>query len=72
MHIGIVSDTHDNLRLARAAAEFFEDRADIVVHCGDVVAPFTAMVFDSEYEFYAVRGNNEGERALEQLTSSHP
>ncbi|MGQ4554578.1 YfcE family phosphodiesterase [Halobellus sp. GM3] len=65
MLVGLCSDTHDNLNLARGAVETFEERGvDAVVHCGDVVAPFTAAVFDAAFEFHAVRGNNDGEWAL--------
>ncbi len=61
MKIGVVSDTHDNLEVARKAVEFFEERVDLVVHCGDIIAPFTAEVFDADFDFYCVRGNNDGE-----------
>jgi putative phosphoesterase len=65
MHVGVVSDTHDNLDLADSAAELFDERGvEAVIHCGDVVAPFTATPFDRGFEFYAVRGNNDGEWAL--------
>ena len=65
MKLGVVSDTHDNLNLVDRAVETFEDEAvDVVVHCGDVVAPFTATPFDGPWDFYAVRGNNDGEWAL--------
>jgi putative phosphoesterase len=65
MLVGVVSDTHDDLELAESAVELFEDRGtEAVIHCGDVVAPFTAAVFDADFEFYAVRGNNDGEWAL--------
>lgn len=66
MLVGIVADTHDNLELVEAAVETFEDRGvDVVVHCGDIVAPFSVAPFDGEFEFYAVRGNNDGEWALQ-------
>ncbi len=61
MKIGVVSDTHDHLETAREVVEFFEGRVDVVVHCGDMVAPFTAEVFDAGFDFYCVRGNNDGE-----------
>lgn len=62
MKLGIVSDTHDNLDRARAAVDFFEaEDVDVVIHCGDMVAPFTAELFDADFEFCAVRGNNDGE-----------
>ncbi|ESP89243.1 phosphodiesterase, MJ0936 family protein [Candidatus Halobonum tyrrellensis G22] len=64
MQIGVVSDTHDNARYVERAVDLFESRADAVVHCGDVVAPFSAAPFDADFDFYAVRGNNDGEWAL--------
>ena len=65
MLVGLCSDTHDNLDLARGAVETFEaEGVDTVVHCGDVVAPFTAAVFDADFDFHAVRGNNDGEWTL--------
>lgn len=71
MKLGICSDTHDNLDLARGAVELFESvGADAVVHCGDVVSPFTAAVFDADFDFHAVRGNNDGEWNLQNAVSS--
>jgi putative phosphoesterase len=67
MKIGIVSDTHDNLELAEKAVEFFEnEEVDKVVHCGDMVAPFTAELFDGDFDFHAVKGNNDGEWNLKE------
>ena len=59
MKVGIVADTHDNMDVIGAAVDCFEGRAAVVVHCGDIVAPFAA-----DFQFYAVRGNNDGEPAL--------
>ena len=64
MEIGIVSDTHDDLRAVARADDLFAGRADVVVHCGDLVSPFAAAAFDGDYDFHAVAGNNEGEPAL--------
>jgi putative phosphoesterase len=65
MLVGLCSDTHDNLALARGAVRTFErEGVDAIVHCGDVVAPFTAAEFDVGIDFHAVRGNNDGEPAL--------
>lgn len=64
MEIGIVSDTHDDLDAAGRAADLFAERADAVVHCGDVVSPFAAAPFDADFDFHCVAGNNEGEPAL--------
>lgn len=67
MLLGVVSDTHDNLDRAKAAADFFEEKGcSIVIHCGDMVAPFTAELFDRGFEFHAVRGNNDGEWRLQE------
>jgi len=66
MLVGIVSDTHDNGDRVAAAVETFEDAGvETVVHCGDFVAPFSVTPFDGDWDFYAVRGNNDGEWALE-------
>jgi putative phosphoesterase len=65
MKVGIVADTHDNQDVIESAVELFTDEADAVVHCGDLVAPFSASKFNREFDFYAVRGNNDGEWALQ-------
>jgi len=64
MQLGIVSDTHDNQDVIQAAVELFSGEVGAVIHCGDIVAPFSASQFDAEFDFYAVRGNNDGEWAL--------
>lgn len=67
MKVGIVSDTHDNIELAEKAVNFFEEEScEVVIHCGDMVAPFTADLFDAGFEFHAVRGNNDGEWNLKE------
>lgn len=67
MKIGVVSDTHDNLDSVRKAISIFEDEeVQKVVHCGDVISPFTAELFDREFDFHAVRGNNDGEWDLKE------
>ena len=65
MLVGVVSDTHDNAQYVEAAVDVFERaEVDVVVHCGDVVAPFSVTPFDGDWAFHAVRGNNDGEWAL--------
>lgn len=73
MLVGVVSDTHDNAQYVETAVEAFADAgADAVIHCGDIVAPFSATPFDpdavdgsgADWEFHAVRGNNDGEWTL--------
>ncbi len=66
MLIGIVSDTHDDSAAVEAAVSLFErEGVDAVVHCGDFVAPFSVTPFDADFAFHAVRGNNDGEWAVE-------
>jgi len=66
MQVGIVSDTHDNAEQVEAAVETFERvGVETVIHCGDFVAPFSVTPFDGDWTFYAARGNNDGEWALE-------
>ncbi|WP_144922898.1 metallophosphoesterase [Halorubrum salsamenti] len=85
MRIGIVSDTHDDLDAVEAAVALFErEGVDAVVHCGDFVAPFSVTPFDvgqgpdagddpkadAGFDFYAVRGNNDGEWAVESTVDA--
>ncbi|MFB6136075.1 MAG: YfcE family phosphodiesterase [Halobacteriaceae archaeon] len=61
MLVGVVSDTHDNVAAAEAAADAFAHRdVETVVHCGDVVAPPTVSAFEG-FDLHAVLGNNDGE-----------
>ncbi|MFB6099876.1 MAG: metallophosphoesterase [Candidatus Nanohalobium sp.] len=65
MKLGIISDTHDHFDKAEEAADFFEEKkVDKVIHCGDMICPATAELFDRGFDFYAVRGNNDGEWGL--------
>ena len=63
--IGLLSDTHDNLDRVRVAVRLFNDAAcDLVVHAGDIVAPFTASELRNlRCPVKAVFGNCDGERA---------
>lgn len=64
MLLGILSDSHDNLpRVAQAVALFNERDVDLVMHAGDVVAPFAlAPLEDLRCDWRGVFGNNDGER----------
>lgn len=70
MNVGVVSDTHDNREIVESAAGLFAGRVGAVVHCGDMVAPFSVTPFDRDYDFYAVRGNNDGEWMLRDAVRS--
>ncbi len=62
--IGIMSDSHDHLEAIRAAVEVFNQaKVDLVVHAGDLIAPFTSKEFDKlQAPLEAIFGNNDGER----------
>lgn len=66
MKLGVISDTHDNLETVKKAVKFLERRTETVVHCGDMVSPFTAKFFDADFDFYYVKGNNDGEWMLKE------
>lgn len=67
MKLGVVSDTHDNFEIAEKAANFFEEKGcEKVIHCGDIICPATADIFNRDFDFYAVRGNNDGEWSLKE------
>jgi len=68
MKIGIISDTHDHMNNIKKFVDKFidEEKIDLLIHCGDIVAPFMNIPFKRIIEetdiFYAVYGNNDGER----------
>jgi hypothetical protein len=64
MQVGIISDTHDNVPAIREAMQRFDDRGvEVVIHCGDFVAPPAVRHLEREgIDVHAVRGNNDGER----------
>jgi putative phosphoesterase len=61
--IGIMSDSHDNMPAIRAAVELFNERqVDMVIHAGDLVAPFTAREIKKlNCPYKIILGNNDGE-----------
>ncbi len=70
MKIGVVSDSHDNVPLIRAAvAEFRERGAEALIHAGDFVAPFAVKAFlELRVPVVAVFGNCDGEhRVISEL-----
>lgn len=62
--IGILSDSHDNMVAIKKAVRFFnETECDLVVHAGDIIAPFAACELQNlTCEVKAVFGNCDGER----------
>ncbi len=64
MIIGIVADTHDHLpRLQQALDRLHRRRAELILHAGDFVSPFTAVPFErSGLKVIGVFGNNDGDK----------
>lgn len=64
MKVGIMADSHDNLPAVAKAVSFFNDaEVSLVIHAGDLIAPFVSKPLDKlEMDFVAVFGNNDGER----------
>lgn len=63
MIIGVLSDTHDNLPKIKKAVKFFnEKRVGFVLHAGDFVSPFAALLLKGlSSPWRGVFGNNDGE-----------
>ncbi len=64
MWVGVMADTHDHMdRLRQALALFRQRGVDLVLHAGDIVAPFMSEPFrEAGLRVVAVFGNNDGER----------
>lgn len=62
MRLGIIADTHDNVPAVERAVEVFADAdVDVIIHCGDYIAPPVVRYFEG-FEVHGVLGNNDGER----------
>jgi len=62
--IGLVSDTHDHLDHLRRALVLCRRRgAELILHAGDFVSPFTAEPFrELDLRVIGVYGNNDGDK----------
>ncbi len=61
--IGIVSDTHEHVKMIVKAVSLFKERAPLfVVHCGDIISPPVLERF-ADFKLKVVFGNNDGERS---------
>ncbi len=63
MKIGIMSDSHDNIdNLKKAISIFNKEKAELVIHCGDWVAPSTPdFCSDLNCKIISVFGNCDGD-----------
>ena len=68
MLVGVMSDSHDAIRNVETAVNVFKrEGVDVVIHLGDIVAPFTLARIASSLagaRVEAVFGNNCGEKPL--------
>ena len=61
--IGIISDTHENIRLIIRAVDILKSQnLDLVIHCGDIISPPVLERFVG-LPIRFVFGNNDGERS---------
>ena len=73
MKIAILSDSHDNIwNLEKALAAANEAGAGILLHCGDLVAPFIVAQIAQEFAgpIHIVEGNNDGDGRLQQQVAA--
>ena len=74
MRVGVVSDTHNNLKNVSAIVDLFNaHQVDRVIHTGDITQAKTLDVFANlAAPLYGVFGNNDLEReALEAAIARH-
>ncbi len=64
MLVGVISDTHDRLPCIDRAMGLFRRRGvEVVIHSGDLVAPFAARrLLEWKGPLHVTYGNNDGER----------
>jgi putative phosphoesterase len=63
VRIGVLSDSHDHVWNLRAALTALAERADVLVHCGDLCAPFIVpLLAEFPGAVHVVFGNNDADR----------
>jgi putative phosphoesterase len=73
--IAVLSDSHDNLpTLTRGLAEANAAGAEVLIHCGDLCAPFVLRMLAEQFRgpVHAVFGNNDADgRLLQTIAAQH-
>jgi len=66
MIAAVMSDSHDHIDNIRKALKIINDeRAEMIIHCGDFVAPFMLKELDTAgVPVHGVFGNNDGDQYL--------
>ena len=70
MLVGVVSDTHNNIKNIENIINIFNfEKVDVVVHTGDISQPKTLKMFSSlNCQMIGVYGNNDrGESGFEEV-----
>lgn len=73
MRIGVIGDSHDNLKnIEKALSILTSNEVDVILHTGDIISPFSAKLFTKiEIPSYFTFGNNDGEKLfLKEILSS--
>lgn len=74
MKLAIISDTHGNLaNIETALGKISEEKASVIIHCGDIGGPKTLQVFEKFCgKVFAVLGNmDEGYFSKEDFEPGH-
>ena len=73
--IAVFSDSHDHLpTLARALAAANDAGAEVLIHCGDLSAPFVLRMLAEHFQgpVHVVFGNNDADgRLLQTIAAQH-
>ena len=66
MIVAVMSDSHDHIENIRKALEIVKkEEAEMIIHCGDFVAPFMLKELDAAgIPVHGVFGNNDGDQYL--------
>jgi hypothetical protein len=66
MIIAVMSDSHDNIwNMRRALSIIRDEKAGMIIHCGDFVAPFMLHELEEAgIPVHGVFGNNDGDQYL--------
>lgn len=60
MKIGLISDTHDNLKNIKTADKIFaEKQVGYIIHAGDITTPMAVEAFSGNIRVIGVLGNND-------------
>jgi len=65
MKIAVISDSHDHILNLKKTLELAKREAKILIHCGDIVSPFTMeIISQAKLKTYVFLGNNDGDKIL--------